>query len=368
MSSLSTPMAFQVSGQWFQVRTSVLPGNGLSPRTSRPVHTGQSHRVNIIACSPAPTDQSVPREPSTTSPASESLEPPPNTFYQAITQAQSAVNAALDLSHTLLEIEFPPLPTKDMESPSIGSYEVSNANLRLAVDFAKRYANEGKQVVLSFPDRVERDRVENDFGAPENIRLSCLRDSRPGWLIERIWTTPKVEPAVLEDDDMFIVLGASCQELPDVEKLVEAAGSRPVILFNLKLDTARGDLGLPAFPRRDLHYRFLSKVLPVYYLRTRTYSRSMTRPPYVINYSGALYRVFPGPYQILLDTSAGSYRRLTTMKERPALGEVRDILTEGMNLEAMSNQEKKSFLYRGYKSKTWWEEDKTKATSNKWRS
>lgn len=295
--------------------------------------------------------------------------PPPNTFYQAITQAQNAVEEALARKFKLLEVEFPPLPTSKLESAAVGAYEVADANLRLALDFSLRYAKQGKKVVIAFPDRIERDRAEEETSTHENIRLSCLRDSRPGWAIERLWTSPPVESAVLEDDDMYIVLGASCQELPDVERLVKSAGDRPLILFNLKLDSARGDLGLPAFPRRDLHYRFLSKVLPVYYLRTRTYSRSIRRPPYIVNYSGALYRVFPGPYQVLLDTSGGKYRRLTTLEERPALGEVRDYLTKGMNLEEdRVNNGKKSFLFRGYKSTTWWEDDRTLQQSNNWRA
>lgn len=345
-----------------------------------------NRRANILACISSSSDskpsESIPAEkisadqdrPPSSSSAGEKagddeLAPPPNTFYQAISQAQAAADAALGAGFNPIEVEFPPLPTAELESAAVGAYEVADANLRLALDFASRYADEGKKVVISFPDRIERDRAEEDLSPRDNIRLSCLRDSRPGWFIERLWTSPPVESAVLDEDDMFIVLGASCQELPDVERLVSCAGDRPVILFNLKLDSARGDLGLPAFPRRDLHFRFLSRVLPAYYLRTRSYSRSIRRPPYVVNYSGALFRVFPGPYQVLLDTSGGKYRRLTTFDERPPLGEVRDILTEGMNLEDDRKKDgNKSFLFRGYKSTTWWEDDRALQQSNNWRS
>lgn len=265
-------------------------------------------------------------------------------------------------------MEFPPLPTSELESAAVGAYEVSDANLRLVIDFADRYAERGQRVVLAFPDRIERNRAEDQYTPRDNIRLSCLRDSASTLWIERLWVKPTMEKAVTDEDDMFIVLGASCQELPDVERLVEAASNRPVIFFNLKLDSARGDLGLPAFPRKDLHDRFLSKILPVYYLRTRTYSRSITRPPYVVNYSGALFRVFPGSYQVLLDTSAGNYRRLSTLNERPPLGEVRDILTDGMNLGDGEKKTKNSFMYRGYKSRTWWEGDRKSVMSNVWKS
>lgn len=291
--------------------------------------------------------------------------PPPATFYQAIQQAVSAAQAAFDDGEKLVEIEFPPLPTAQMESSAIGAYDVMDANIRLAVDFARPFAKEGKRVAVQFPDFIEKDRAvgqNNEMEEPvEGIRFGTIRDSGRGGFLERIWTKKEMEPATRDDDDIFVVIGATCQELPDVEKLVEEAGDRPVVLFNLKLDAARGDLGLPAFPRKALHYRFLTKVLPVYYLRTRTYSRSLKKAPFLVNYSGVLYRVYPGPYQILLDTSAGAYRRLQTSDERPSLGEVRDTLTEGLDIEVPF----KEFLGQ---SKTWWESAPAeKEASNKWR-
>lgn len=291
--------------------------------------------------------------------------PPPATFYQAIQQSVTAVQAAIADGEKLVEVEFPPLPAAQMESSAVGAYDVMDANIRLAVDFARPFARAGKRVAVQFPDFIEKDRAvgqNNEMDEPvEGIRFGTIRDSGRGGFLERIWTTKKLEPAVREDDDMFVVIGATCQELPDVEALVEEAGDRPVVLFNLKLDSARGDLGLPAFPRKALHYRFLTKALPVYYLRTRTYSRSLKKPPYIVNYSGVLYRVYPGPYQVLLDTSAGAYRRLTTLDKRPSLGEVRDTLTEGLDIEVPF----KEFLGQ---SKTWWESAPAeKETSSKWR-
>jgi Domain of unknown function (DUF1995) len=292
--------------------------------------------------------------------------PPPSTFYQAIQQAVTAVQTALEAGEKLLEVEFPPLPTAQMESSAVGAYDVMDANIRLAVDFCRPFAKAGKRIAVQFPDFIEKDRAvgqNNEMDEPvEGIRFGTVRDSGRGGFLERIWTKKLMEASVREDDDMFVVIGATCQELPDVEALVEEAGDRPVVLFNLKLDAARGDLGLPAFPRKALHYRFLTRVLPVYYLRTRTYSRSLKKPPYIVNYSGVLYRVFPGPYQILLDTSAGSYRRLATLDERPSLGEVRDTLTEGLDIEVPF----KEFLGQ---SKTWWESAPAeKEGSVKWRS
>lgn len=49
--------------------------------------------------------------------------------------------------------------------------------------------------------------------------------------------------------DIFIVVNASTIELPDVEKYIaETVGERPLVLWNLELDTLRADLGMPFLP------------------------------------------------------------------------------------------------------------------------
>ena len=59
---------------------------------------------------------------------------------------------------------------------------------------------------------------------------------------------------------MYIILVASAQELPDVEELHSLDPNAAIICYNLKLDTLRGDLGAPAFPGKDFHDRFLSRI------------------------------------------------------------------------------------------------------------
>jgi hypothetical protein len=63
----------------------------------------------------------------------------------------------------------------------------------------------------------------------------------------------------------------------------------------------------------------------------------------------------------------GKYKRVCERDERPPLGEVRDLLTDGLNIEGVSGKAG-GMLFRGYKSTTWWEDDRTKQLSNNWRS
>jgi hypothetical protein len=170
----------------------------------------------------------------------------------------------------------------------------------------------------------------------------------------------------LNGTDLYICIVASAQELPDIEALhnIVKEDNIPIILYNLKLDVLRGDLGAPAFPPKAFHDRFLSRIKPIYYLRTRQYSRSTSKPPFLVNYQGCLFRAYPGQYQTLLDTGRGSYRRLLGQEIRPALGEFKEQLTQALRDEGVLPQSEGSaldFLRVGYKTTTWWEDDRAEA-------
>ena len=150
---------------------------------------------------------------------------------------------------------------------------------------------------------------------------------------------------------MYICIVASAQELPDIEELAQLEPDKPIVFFNMKLDVLRGDLGAPAFPPREFQDRFLSKVKPVYYLRTRQYSRSTANPPFLINFQGCLFRAYPGQYQTLLDTGTGRYRRVKGNDIRPPLGLFKEQLVQDLQASGVVEEEGKtlSFLRTGYK-------------------
>ena len=133
-------------------------------------------------------------------------------------------------------------------------------------------------------------------------------------------------------------------------------------LFSVLLIIQRGDLGLPLFPGRDLHFRFLSKVRPAYIMRSRSFATSLRRPPFIVNYSGLLFRVYPEPYQCILNTGDGKNKVAETTEERPTNMGFRDALTFALRIPNVPQSELKS---QG--NLVWWEKDIDKETSSNWR-
>jgi len=304
-----------------------------------------------------------------------------------------AAEMAIDDGHRLLEVEFPPLPANVLEMDDVSAYDVAKANVNLALDFAKSFANTDRVdgVAIMLPDESEKQIMLEDLTLEEKVypgvTLTSLRRGEEGdtrvfkpedLLVGLMGRGSGGTVRAVEGADMYVIVVASAQELPDVEELYELTKAEegkksPVIVFyNLKLDVLRGDLGAPAFPGKDFQDRFLSRVKPVYYLRTRQYSRSVSAPPFIVNFQGCIFRSYPGHYQTLLDTGTGRYRKVVGNDVRPALGEFKEQLTDALREEGViaSKEEEGGlfgFLRTGYKTTTWWEDEREDA-SLEWRT
>lgn len=189
---------------------------------------------------------------------------------------------------------------------------------------------------------------------PEQIFLSLLGNGSGGSV------------RAIDNVDMYICIVASAQELPDIEELSKLDPDTPIVFYNMKLDVLRGDLGAPAFPPKEFQDRFLSRVKPVYFLRTRQYSRSTAKPPFLVNFQGCLFRSYPGQFQTLLDTGNGRYRRVKGNDQRPPLGLFKEQLVQDLKDQGVVEEESKTlaFLRTGYKTTTWWEEDREDASDD----
>lgn len=309
-------------------------------------------------------------------------EAPPASFYNLQINSAKAARLAMKDGFKLIEVEFPPLPAAVLEMDDVSAYDVAQANLRLAVDFAKFFVQDGKKVAILLPDEAELNiAIDNNGGTDTphpGVLISSLRKSEEG--DDRLFKPEQIllslfgqgssgSVRALDNVDMYICLVASAQELPDIEELTKLDPDATICFYNLKLDILRGDLGAPAFPSKDFQDRFLSTVKPVYYLRTRQYSRSTAKPPFMVNYQGCLFRSYPGQYQTLLDTGNGRYRRVQGSNIRPGLGEFKEQLTQALRDEGVLEDEGKtlSFLRTGYKTSTWWEEEREEA-SDLWKT
>ena len=122
---------------------------------------------------------------------------PPASFFQLQQDCLAATQRALQDQQQLLEIEFPPLPANVLELDDVSAYDVAQANLQLAVEFAKMLVNSGttqmgerqiQQVAILLPDDDEksiaierytgktRDQVTQDtYNVEPGVVVSSLR-------------------------------------------------------------------------------------------------------------------------------------------------------------------------------------------------
>jgi hypothetical protein len=133
-----------------------------------------------------------------------SKQSPPSSFFQLQQDCLLAAQRALKDNHRLLEIEFPPLPANVLELDDVSAYDVAQANLNLAVEFAKGMVGvslddseeEGsakiQNVAILLPDEDEkciaierysgksRDQVNDDtYNVEPGVIVSSLRRGDP---------------------------------------------------------------------------------------------------------------------------------------------------------------------------------------------
>jgi len=255
----------------------------------------------------------------------------PQNYVAVVRDAREAAQAALSDGCKLLEVEFPTYSLAAVAGDDDGANEM-NASLGHLRSFCQPFQQQASATRIFFPDanelRVAREGKEMDPAAgsakldpifdQSNFRLDYL--TNPNFLSDAGINIgqPDVLERIEDSDDLYICAYPSfnVNEMLAVARLYEmsaAASGKPIIVFNGELDRIRSGYYIPIF------YPKLSKL-------AKTFIPKFTQAYYLHNFKGsqggALFRVYPGPWQVLRRYGDGSMQVVHTQDDMPTLKEV----------------------------------------------
>ncbi|MEZ2303514.1 MAG: DUF1995 family protein [Microcoleus sp.] len=214
----------------------------------------------------------------------------PKDLNEAIAQSRTATSAALSDGKTLLQVELV-FPEIALQAQSIAAQFVP--------EFEEMYSG----VKVLFPDTGAAALARRDWGKTE-FKVTDLGSSR----------TP-VEDKIEPEDQLFLLVNPAAIEVPQVEKLYIAAGDRPVIILNPRLeDVATIGIG---YAGRQLRDRFLNKIESCYYIRSLE--------------SAVLFRCYPQSWQVWLSKN-DDYELISETAQKPVGDDLDRILAKALGI------------------------------------
>lgn len=212
----------------------------------------------------------------------------PNTLDEAIAQAQRATQAAIAAGYSRLQIELLLPELKPMP---------------VALQYLPVFSDVGTDLKVFFSDAGAAALAKRDWPeVPCRIASLDVAGSRQ---------TSTVGELVQPEDQVFLFVAPTSVEVTPVEQACDAAGERPAVLFNPRLEDV-GTVGIGSTARR-IRERFLNTFEPCYYLRPMERS--------------VLFRCYPAPWQVWLETD-GRYAVIAEDHLKPDSEKLDQILAQ----------------------------------------
>ena len=232
----------------------------------------------------------------------------PKDLNEAIAQSRIATAAALSDGITLLQVELV-FPEIALQAQSITQ------------QFLPEFEQIQSGVKVFFPDAGSAALARRDWGQTP-FKITDLGSSRTA-----------VEDKLAPEDQLFLLVNPAAVEVAQVEKLYIAAGDRPVVLLNPRLeDVATIGIG---YAGRQLRERFLNKIESCYYIRPLD--------------SAALFRCYPQSWQVWIETN-DEYELISETAQKPVGDDLERILAKALGTTDPNSTapakplKKKSFL------------------------
>jgi hypothetical protein len=186
----------------------------------------------------------------------------PSSLEMAIDQARNATQAAIAAGYGRLSVEVLIPELKPMTPAS---------------QYLSVFEGLGPHLKVFFTDAGTAALARREWAdLPYTIRSIDVAGSRQ---------TSEVDDLVEPEDQAFVFVAPTSVEVYVAEKICQAAGDRPVVLFFPRMEEV-GAVGI-GYTARELRKRFLSQFEPCYYLRPLDPAN--------------LLRNYPTPWQVWLE-------------------------------------------------------------------
>jgi hypothetical protein len=211
----------------------------------------------------------------------------PNSLEDAIAQSRVATQAALADGYTRLQVEFlfPELKQQ-----------------LIAEDFLSVFAEYESRLKVFFTDAGAAALARRDW-ADARFKILDIGTGRAASL------QAKIQP----EDEIFLFVAPTAVEVPQMEKLCQEIGDRPLVILNPRLEDA-ATVGI-GYAARQIRDRFLSTIESSYYLRP-------------VDEETALFRCYPGQWEVWVENS-GEYQKITELPKKPSGDDLDLILMKG---------------------------------------